>query len=38
MTGEQGAGRWPILAAAEADSGVRVFHAEPLHARQHPVG
>jgi hypothetical protein len=38
MTSEQVADRWPILADAARDAGVRAFHAEPLHARQRPVG
>ena len=38
MTSEQVTERWPILAAAAREAGVRAFHAEPLHARQHPVG
>jgi GAF domain-containing protein len=38
MTDEQVADRWPILAAAARDTGVRAFHAEPLHTRQRPVG
>jgi hypothetical protein len=38
MTSDQVADRWPILARAVRDAGVRAFHAEPLHARQHPVG
>ena len=38
MTGEQVAEKWPILAAAAQQAGVRAFHAEPLHARDHPVG
>jgi hypothetical protein len=38
MTSEQVADRWPILAQAVRAAGVRAFHAEPLHARHHPVG
>jgi hypothetical protein len=38
MTSEQVADRWPVLASAIRDVGVRAFHAEPLHARDHPVG
>lgn len=38
MTSEQVADRWPILADAVRTAGVHAFHAEPLHARDHPVG
>jgi hypothetical protein len=38
MTSEQVADQWPILADAVQHAGVRAFHAEPLHARERPVG
>jgi len=38
MTSEQVADRWPVLTQAVRAAGVHSFHAEPLHARQHPVG
>lgn len=38
MTSDQVAQRWPVLNQAVRAAGVQAFHAEPLHARQHPVG
>jgi hypothetical protein len=38
MSSEEVTDRWPVLARAVHVAGVRSFHAEPLHIRDHTVG
>ncbi len=38
MTSDEVSERWPVLAKAVVEAGVRSFHAEPLHVRDKPVG
>jgi hypothetical protein len=38
MSSEEVSARWPLLDRAVRAAGVRSFHAQPLHARNHAVG